>query len=62
MSVKLPENHPGLYSYTNDAGSKVNVALFGGVAMDNQMVYDILKNTAEGCRNTRQRRRLRQRT
>ncbi len=49
MSVKLPENHPGLYSYTNDAGSKVNVALFGGVAMDNQMVYDILKNTAEAA-------------
>lgn len=44
-----PENHPGLYSYTNDAGSKVNVALFGGVAMDNQMVYDILKNTAEAA-------------
>ena len=44
-----PKNHPGLYSYTNDAGSKVNVALFGGVAMDNQMVYDILKNTAEAA-------------
>lgn len=45
-----PENHPGLYSYTNEAGSSVNVALFGGVAMDNQMVYDVLKNTAEAAR------------
>lgn len=45
-----PENHPGLFSYTNDAGSKVNCALFGGVAMDNQMVYDVLKNTAEAAR------------
>lgn len=45
-----PENHPGLYSYTKDDGSKVNVAMFGGVAMDNQMVYDILKNTAEAAR------------
>lgn len=45
-----PENHPGLYSYINDAGSKMNCALFGGVAMDNQMVYDVLKNTAEAAR------------
>lgn len=45
-----PENHPGLFSYTNDAGSKVNCALFGGVAMDNQMVYDVLKNTACAAR------------
>lgn len=45
-----PENHPGLDSYINDAGSKVNCAMFGGVAMDNQMVYDVLKNTAEAAR------------
>ena len=45
-----PENHPGLYKYTNDEGKEMNVALFGGVAMDNQMVYDVLKNTAEAAR------------
>ena len=45
-----PENHPGLYSYNKDDGSKMNVAMFGGVAMDNQMVYDVLKNTAEAAR------------
>ena len=28
----------------------MNCALFGGVAMDNQMVYDVLKNTAEAAR------------
>jgi len=45
-----PENHPGLGSYTTDAGKTMNYALFGGVAMDNQMVYDVLKNTAEAAR------------
>ncbi|MDE6370968.1 MAG: glycoside hydrolase family 95 protein, partial [Duncaniella sp.] len=45
-----PENHPGLQSYTDDAGKSMNCALFGGVAMDNQMVYDVLKNTAEAAR------------
>lgn len=45
-----PENHPGLFSYNKEDGSKMNVALFGGVAMDNQMVYDVLKNTAEAAR------------
>jgi len=45
-----PENHPGLDSYVNASGSKVNCALFGGVAMDNQMVYDVLKNTADAAR------------
>ena len=45
-----PENHPGLKSYTNDEGKTMNCALFGGVAMDNQMVYDVLKNTAEAAR------------
>ncbi len=45
-----PENHPGKWSYTNNDGKTMNVALFGGVAMDNQMVYDVLKNTAEAAR------------
>lgn len=42
-----PENHPGLFSYTNDSGNKQNVAIFSGVTMDNQMVYDLLRNTIE---------------
>ncbi|MBO5427369.1 MAG: hypothetical protein J5996_02950, partial [Prevotella sp.] len=45
-----PENHPGLAKYTDDNGKDMNCALFGGVAMDNQMVYDVLKNTAEAAR------------
>ena len=45
-----PENHPGIGSYTDDNGKSMNCALFGGVAMDNQMVYDVLKNTAEAAR------------
>ncbi|MDE7141618.1 MAG: glycoside hydrolase N-terminal domain-containing protein, partial [Muribaculaceae bacterium] len=45
-----PENHPGKWKYTNAEGKEMNVALFGGVAMDNQMVYDVLKNTAEAAR------------
>ncbi|MBR2202752.1 MAG: glycoside hydrolase family 95 protein [Prevotella sp.] len=45
-----PENHPGIGSYTDDNGKNMNCALFGGVAMDNQMVYDVLKNTAEAAR------------
>ncbi len=45
-----PENHPGIGSYTDDNGKNQNCALFGGVAMDNQMVYDVLKNTAEAAR------------
>lgn len=45
-----PENHPGLASYTDENGKKMNCALFGGVAMDNQMVYDVLKSTAEAAR------------
>lgn len=44
-----PENHPGLASYTSDEGKSMNCALFGGVAMDNQMVYDVLKNTADAA-------------
>ena len=45
-----PENHPGIGSYTDDNGKNQNCAIFGGVAMDNQMVYDVLKNTAEAAR------------
>lgn len=45
-----PENHPGLDKYTSDEGKEMNCALFGGVAMDNQMVYDVLKNTALAAR------------
>ena len=45
-----PENHPGIGQYTKADGSKGNVALFGGVAMDNEMVYDLLKNTALAAR------------
>lgn len=45
-----PENHPGKWSYTTDDGKSMNVALFGGVAMDNQMIYDVLKNTADAAR------------
>jgi hypothetical protein len=45
-----PENHPGLVKYTDDNGKEMNCALFGGVAMDNQMVYDVLKNTSEAAR------------
>ncbi len=44
-----PENHPGLFSYNKEDGSKMNVALFGGVAMDNQLVYDVLKSTSEAA-------------
>ena len=49
-----PENHPGLASYIDDAGKTQNCALFAGVAMDNQMVYDVLKNTAEAARTLNQ--------
>ncbi len=45
-----PENHPGKWSYNKDDGNKMNVALFGGIAMDNQMVYDVLANTAAAAR------------
>ena len=45
-----PENHPGICKYVDDNNKEMNCALFGGVAMDNQMVYDVLKNTAEAAR------------
>lgn len=45
-----PENHPGIGSYDDGMGKNQRIALFGGVAMDNQMIYDLLKNTAEAAR------------
>lgn len=46
-----PENHPGIGKYTRAKdNTQQNVALFGGVAMDNEMVYDLLKNTALAAR------------
>ena len=40
-----PENHPGLGSYVGTDGRKKSLAVFSGVTMDNQMVYDLLNNT-----------------
>ena len=45
-----PENHPGIGKYTKADGTENNIALFGGIAMDNEMVYDLLKNTALAAR------------
>ncbi len=45
-----PQNHPGIGTYTKNDGTTANIALFGGVAMDNEMVYDLLKNTALAAR------------
>lgn len=45
-----PENHPGIGTYAKSDGTTGNIALFGGVAMDNQMVYDLLRNTALAAR------------
>lgn len=45
-----PENHPGIGNFTKSDGKTANIALFGGVAMDNEMVYDLLKNTALAAR------------
>lgn len=45
-----PENHPGKFSYTDENGKKQNAGIFSGVTMDNQMVYDLLKNTAAAAR------------
>lgn len=40
-----PENHPGLGSYEDAGGKKRSLAVFSGVTMDNQMIYDLLRNT-----------------
>ena len=45
-----PENHPGIGKFTKSDGNTASIALFGGVAMDNEMVYDLLKNTALAAR------------
>lgn len=45
-----PENHPGLGSYMTPEGKKINAAIFAGVTMDNQMVYDLLRSTALAAR------------
>lgn len=45
-----PENHPGKWKYTDGNGKNQSAALFSGVTMDNQMVYDLLRNTAAAAR------------
>ena len=50
LTHKPSISNTGKDKYTDDNGKEFNVALFGGVAMDNQMVYDVLKNTAEAAR------------
>lgn len=45
-----PENHPGKYPYTDENGKNQSAALFSGVTMDNQMIYDLLLNTATAAR------------
>ena len=45
-----PENHPGIGSYTDDNNKTQKLSLFQGIAMDNQMVFDLLKSTAEAAR------------
>ena len=46
-----PENHPGKFPYTDENGKKQNAALFSGVTMDNQMVFDLLLHTATAARS-----------
>lgn len=46
-----PENNPGIGKYTRSKdNTEQSIALFGGIAMDNEMVYDLLKNTALAAR------------
>jgi alpha-L-fucosidase 2 len=49
-----PENTPGMFTYTvqNPDGSekKERCSIFGGVTMDNQMVFDLLANTASAAK------------
>ena len=44
-----PENNPGIGKYKSYDGKERSIGLFGGIAMDNEMVYDLLKNTAEAA-------------
>ena len=46
-----PENHPGLKKYHDDIfNNDQSPAVFAGVAMDNQMIYDLLYNTRLAAR------------
>lgn len=45
-----PENHPGIASYTTYEGKKQSCAIFSGVTMDNQMIYDLMRNTILAAR------------
>lgn len=46
-----PENHPGFKSYHDSLFNKeMSPAVFAGVAMDNQMIYDLLLTTREAAR------------
>ena len=45
-----PENNPGLGKYFDEYFNKeMKPALFSGIAMDNQMIFDLLKNTIEAA-------------
>ncbi len=45
-----PENNPGLGHYINEKGKRQSYAIFGGVTMDNSMIYDLLYSTARAAR------------
>ena len=45
-----PENHPGIASYVDERGKKQSCAVFSGITMDNQLIYDLLHNTSEAAR------------
>ena len=46
-----PENHPGLQKYHDEIFNKeMSPAVFAGVAMDNQMIYDLLYTTRQAAR------------
>ena len=42
-----PENHPSIANYVDEkTGKKQNCAVFSGVTMDNQLIYDLLRSTS----------------
>ena len=45
-----PENNPGIGKYKDSNGKDRAIGLFGGIAMDNEMVYDLLRSTALAAR------------
>jgi hypothetical protein len=46
-----PENHPGIASYVDEkTGKKQNCAVFSGITMDNQLIFDLLRNTSQAAR------------